>query len=232
MIPPRAFLALLLLVTPVTALAQNNHDMAGMSGMPGMSMGGMTPKSAPPRKSSATKPKKHQPAPAKAPMHHAAGHPANSAMSGTAGMEGMAGMQGMKPTPRGLNRVISGPAEAALQAFSDALEVGNRELVVRWLAPDAQIVENGVTETRDAYAGHHMDQEMRLLKDAKRILVDRRVVNDGPDRARVTSMIRLIGNRADKPFDTMTSEVATVEKSSGEWLVKRVEWNPAQKAES
>ena len=153
-------------------------------------------------------------------------------MEGMAGMEGMPGMEGMKPPPKGMNRVISGPAEAALQAFSDALEVGNRELVVRWLAPDAQIVENGVTETRDAYAGHHMDQEMRLLKDAKRILVDRRVVNDGPDRARVTSMIRLIGNRADKPFDTMTSEVATVEKSSGEWLVKRVEWNPAQKAES
>lgn len=141
-------------------------------------------------------------------------------------------MEGMKPTPKGMNRVISGPAEAALQAFSDALEVGNRELVVRWLAPDAQIVENGVTETRDAYAGHHMDQDMRLLKEAKRILENRQVVNDGADRARVTSTIRLIGNRADKPFDTTTTEVATVIKWSGEWMVERVEWTPAQKAES
>jgi hypothetical protein len=211
MTPPRAFLTLMLLVMPVTALARNNHDMAGMSGMPGMP--GMAPKSAPPRKLSTPKSNKHRLA-----------HPANSAMSG---MAGMAGMEGMKPTPKGLNRVISGPAEAALQAFSDALEVGNRDLVVRWLAPDAQIVENGVTETRDAYASHHMDQDMRYLKEAKRILVDRQVVNDGPDRARVTSTIRLIGNRADRPFDTTTTEVATVEKSSGEWLVKRVEWSPA-----
>ncbi len=227
MTPPRAFLALLLLVTPVTVLAQNNHDMAGM---PGMSMGGMTPKSAAPRKFSTPKPNKHQLAPAKAAMHHAASQPANSAMSGMPGMEGMAGMEGMKPTPRALYRVISGPAEAALQAFSDALEVGNRDLAVRWLAPDAQVVENGATETRDAYAGHHMDQDMRLLKDAKRILVYRQVINDGPDRARVTSTIRLIGNRADRPFDTTTTEVATVERSSGEWLVKRVEWKPVQKA--
>ena len=238
MTSPRAFLALLLLVTPATALAQNNHDMAGMSGMagmPGMSMGGKTPKSGPPKKVSTPKPRKHAPALAKPAMHHAVGHPANSTMSGMegmVGMENMAGMEGMKPTPKGMNRVISGPAEAALQAFSDALEVGNRDLVVRWLAPDAQIVEGGATETRDAYAGHHMQQDMRLLKEAKRILVDRQVVDDGPDRARVTSTIRLIGNRADRPFDTTTTEVATVEKSSGEWLVKRVEWNPAQKAES
>ena len=148
-------------------------------------------------------------------------------MNGAAGMEGMPGMEGMKPTPTSLSRVISGPAEAALQAFADALEVGNRELVVRWLAPDARIVENGVTQTRDAYASRRLGHDIRLLKEARRILVDRQVVNEGPIRTRVTSTIRLIGNRADRPFDTTTIEVATMEQSSGEWLVKRVEWNPA-----
>lgn len=226
-------LALILLMIPAAAGAQARNDMAnmpGMAGMPGMSMGSMTPKASSPARPGASKTKKRPATSVRARPHRAIGHPATSDMADMAGMEGMPGMEGMKPTPKGMNRVINSPAEAALQAFSDALEVGNRDLVVRWLAPDAQVVEGGATETRDTYVSHHMDLDMRMLKDAKRILVDRQVVNDGPDRARVTSTIRLIGNRADRPFDTTTTEVATMEKSSGEWLVKRVEWSPAQKA--
>lgn len=226
---PRGLLALWLTMIPLAATARGQSDMSnmpGMAGMPGMSMGAMTPKAAMPRTSPRSKSNTHAAAPGKADRHHAANPPSGAAMSGMEGMAGMAGMEGMKPTPKGLNRVISGPAEAALQAFSDALEVGNRDLAVKWLSPEAQIIEDGAAETRDAYVSHHMDQDMRRLKDAKRILVDRHVVNEGPDRARVISTVRLIGNRADQPFDTTLSEVATVERSSGEWRVARVEWHP------
>lgn len=144
------------------------------------------------------------------------------------GIAGMAGMEGMKPTPKGLQRQTGGPAEAALQAFSDALDVGNRDLAAQWLAPDARIVENGAEMTRQAYIGGRMDEDMRLRKDAKLVLVDRQVLNDRPGGTRVMSTIRLIANRSDKPFDITLFEVAMMRRSPDGWRVERVEWSPAR----
>ena len=87
----------------------------------------------------------------------------------------MDGSRGAAAAPT-TGRQISGPAEAALQAFEDALQIGNRDVALQWLAPEATITEAGATDgSRDAYANAHMGVDMAFLKTARVVLTDRQV---------------------------------------------------------
>ncbi len=83
------------------------------------------------------------------------------------------GHQPQAPAPV---RQITGPAEAALQAFQDALQVGNRDLATQWLAPEVTVVEGSATDSsRDAYARGRMRGDMEFLKASKVTLLDRQL---------------------------------------------------------
>ena len=76
-----------------------------------------------------------------------------SPASGDSGMPAMDhskmhhGGMAMAPAPKGISRHNVGPAEAALQAFSDAFEVGNSDLAIARLAPGLKVVEDGFEES-------------------------------------------------------------------------------------
>ena len=92
----------------------------------------------------------------------------------------MAGMPGMAAAPPAPVRQISGPAEAAVQAFQDALQVGNRDLAIAWLSPDVTIVEGSTTiPSRDVYATQRMGTDMAFLKASRVVLLDRQVHQNG-----------------------------------------------------
>ena len=134
-------------------------------------------------------------------------------------------MMAMKPTPKGIARRISGPEEAALQAFIDALEVGNRDLAVARLAPDLKVVENGVEQGYAAYVGGHLAEDIDFGKTVKRVLLDRHVTHESSGVATIVSTTRMIGNRSDKPMDVTVAEQVTVAKSVFGWRLQRIEWN-------
>lgn len=173
--------------------------------------------------------------------HHAATRAQPDAMPGMdhdampgmdhGSMAGMAmsggSMMAMKPVPQGIVRRTSGPAEAALQAFSDALEVGNRELAIARLAPDLQVVENGTTEDYAAYVSGHLAADIDHQKTVRSILLARTV--SGPRRGpqTITSKIRLLSNRSDRHVDILVDETATLVQTRDGWRIRRLEWSSA-----
>ncbi|GGI68831.1 hypothetical protein GCM10007973_02390 [Polymorphobacter multimanifer] len=134
----------------------------------------------------------------------------------------------MAPTPKAMVRTNIGPAEFALKAFSDALEVGNRKLAIARLAPDLTVVEDGVEESRADYIGGHLAADIEYQKSVKTVLLERTVLNDGPSKVRIVSKIRMIGNRSDKPTDTVIEENAVLAKMPDGWKIMRLEWISAQ----
>ncbi len=145
---------------------------------------------------------------------------------GSASMQGMdhGAMMHMAPAPKGINRPSPGPAEAALQGFVDAIEVGNRTLAIEQLAANASIVEDGEEESRAAYIGHHLGADMLFAKTVKSALLERRVEPLGKGRARILSRTRMVSNRADKPLDMIVSETATMVRVAGQWRIERLAW--------
>lgn len=153
-----------------------------------------------------------------------AGHGTAPAASSDA-MPGMDhGQMDMVPAaPKGIARRNGGPAEAALQGFSDALEVGNRELTIERLAADVRIVENGVEEDFTAYTGGHLDSDIAFLKTVRTILLDRQVRIGGGTTTIITKS-RLVSNRRDKVIDIVVQETATLAQAPAGWKIVRLVW--------
>ena len=121
-------------------------------------------------------------------------------------------------------RQITGPAEAALQSFQDALQIGNREVALQWLAPDVTITEAGVTDgSRDAYANQHMGVDMAFLKTAKVVLLDRQV-HPGGDSTRIVSASRITGRAGEMPVEVTVTEGALLKKTPDGWRIVSIEW--------
>jgi hypothetical protein len=138
------------------------------------------------------------------------------------------GGMAMTPAPKGMTRTNIGPAEAALQAFSDALEVGNRDLAIARLAPDLKVIEDGIEESRADYVGGHLAADITYQKSVRTVLLERSVVNDSPTQARIVSKLRMVSNRSDKSIDTLVDETAVLTKLPDGWRILRLEWVAAK----
>jgi hypothetical protein len=134
------------------------------------------------------------------------------------------GNMAMTPAPKGIARSSIGPAEAALQAFSDALEVGNRDLAIARLAPDVRVIENGVEENRADYIAAHLAADIAYQKGVRVILLERVVSSEGPTRAQIKSRLRMVGNRSDTAIDARVDETAVLAKWPDGWKITRIEW--------
>lgn len=138
------------------------------------------------------------------------------------------GGMAMTPAPKGITRSNIGPAEIALRAFSDALEVGNRDLAIARLAPDLKVIEDGVEESRDGYVGGHLAADMAYQKSVKTVLLERSVVNEGAAQTRIVSKLRMVSNRSDKRIDTLVDETAVLKRDPDGWKITRFEWVSAR----
>ena len=120
-------------------------------------------------------------------------------------------------------RQISGPAEAALQAFADAMQIGNRDLAVEWLTPDVTVTEgNTVARSRDDYARGAMNRTMDLLKTATIVLLDRQV-HPGPDSVHIVTTSRVTGRDGNTPVDVIRTETAQLRRLPEGWRVAQLE---------
>ncbi len=163
--------------------------------------------------------------------------PAVSADGGMAGMDhskmnmgaadhaamGHAAPAGAAGAPT-LVRPVSGPAEAALQSFQDALQIGNRYVALDWLAPEVTVTESGVTDaSRDAYAKEHMGIDMAFLKTARIGLLDRQVHPAG-DSTHIVSTSRVTGRAGEVPVDVTVTEGALLKRTPQGWRIVSLEW--------
>lgn len=134
----------------------------------------------------------------------------------------------MAPPPKGIPRHNVGPAEAALQAFSDALEVGNTDLAIARLAPGLKVVEDGAEESWAEYVGGHLAADIAYQKSVKTVLLERSVINESPVQTRIVSKLRMISNRSDKMIDTLVGETAILTKLPDGWKIVLLKWDSAK----
>lgn len=146
-----------------------------------------------------------------------------------AGMDrrGMAGMDHgpNKTTEIPPPREISGPAEAALQAFGDSLQVGNVRLALERLHPELVVIHGArIDSSRLAYAAGNLKTDMALLKNAKIQLLSREV-ESGPEMTVIVSESRITTSGAAVPTEVITTERATLRATADGWQIERIEWN-------
>ncbi|OYY75601.1 MAG: hypothetical protein B7Y43_18840 [Sphingomonas sp. 28-62-20] len=152
----------------------------------------------------------------------------DSAMPGMDHSKMNHGGMAMTPAPKGITRHNVGPAEAALQAFSDALEVGNSDLAIACLAPGLKVVEDGAEESRAEYVGGHLAADIAYQKSVKTVLLERSVINESPAQTRIVSKLRMVSNRSDKMIDTLVDETAVLQKLPGGWKIVLLKWDSAK----
>ena len=122
---------------------------------------------------------------------------------------------------------IRNAAEAAVQAFQAALQLGNRELALQLLSPNVNILEGGERQSsREEYAAHHLQSDMDFLKTS-RLFPQTRTSRINGSTATVSSTTRIIGNSGGKPLDLISSETATLEKTAEGWRIVKIDWSSA-----
>lgn len=145
---------------------------------------------------------------------------------GSMAMPGGTVMQ-MAATPKLTERRDGGPAEAALQAFADAIEVGNRDLATALLAPGLIVVENGSEDDYAGYVGSHLASDIVFSKTVKTILLTRKVERQRESGAVITSTSRMTSNRGDRKIELDVAETATLTKVGRDWKISRLAWQSA-----
>jgi hypothetical protein len=122
---------------------------------------------------------------------------------------------------------IKNAAEASVQAFQDALQVGNRKLALQQLDPDLRVDEGGHREnSRDEYASEHLQEDIEFLKTARSYPQSRNSNVNGVS-ATVDTKTRIIANAGGKTVDVLSSEVATLRKTHEGWRIVHLQWSSA-----
>lgn len=116
-------------------------------------------------------------------------------------------------------RQISGPAEAALQAFTDAMQIGNRDLAGEWLAANVVITDGAVrTRSREEYVAGAMHRTMDVLKTAKIVVQDRQV-HPNVDSAHIVTTSRVTGRDGNGAVDIVRTETAMLRRLPEGWRI-------------
>ena len=158
---------------------------------------------------------------------HSHGHDESAAPPDEAGMQGMD--MNKDDAPAGDMQAMLKPgaapeAEAAAQAFQDALTRGDRTAALALLAPDAQISEGGETQSRDAYAAHHLSEDIAFLKDAKVKLLSRASMAMD-DSAQVASESEISAVEKGKPVTLRNRETMDLKRIDGVWKIAAIHWS-------
>ena len=114
-------------------------------------------------------------------------------------------------------------AEAVAQAFHAALQSGDRQGVLALLAPEVTISESGETQSRDEYAGHHLDEDISYLKNARVKILSLGSMSTGDD-AMVGTETELVAASKDKPVTVRSREMLDLQRKGSKWRIVRVRW--------
>lgn len=120
--------------------------------------------------------------------------------------------------------------EAAVDAFFAALKAGNRQAALALLAPEVVIFEQGGAEmSRDEYAGHHLEGDMKYLAAIETRVLDRRTGGDA-EHAWVLTRSETSGTVEGKAVSSRGVETMVLEKRSDGWKVVHIHWSSGKKA--
>lgn len=121
--------------------------------------------------------------------------------------------------------VYQTPAGQVVQQFHQALQQGNRDAVLAQLAPDVQIFEGGgVERSRDEYKTHHLDADIKYLKQISSKLLEQQIEIVG-DIAYAVSRSQQQGGIKGKKINRTGVESLVLRKQNGAWQIVLVHWS-------
>ena len=114
--------------------------------------------------------------------------------------------------------------EDALDAFHHALEEGNGPAALEWLAEDAVILEGGVAQSKEEYAGHHLGSDMAFLRAMRSTRLSREI-REANGVVTVMTRTRLQGMFKERQIDIVSSETAVVNRTDAGWRILHLHWS-------
>ena len=118
----------------------------------------------------------------------------------------------------------SDDASAVVTAFHAAIRVGDTPTVMKLLATDATILEQGGRESRDEYRNHHLPEDIKFAQavPTRREGVQARVSGNV---AWVTSLSASQGTFQGSAVNVSGSELVVLTKGADGWSIRSVHWS-------
>lgn len=114
--------------------------------------------------------------------------------------------------------------EAVLGAFHHALEEGNGQAALQWLADDVVILEGGVAQSKEEYAGHHLGSDMAFLAAMQFERLSRET-RQADGVVTVITRTQVKGTFKDQDIDVVSSETAVLKQVDGDWRIQHLHWS-------
>jgi len=126
-----------------------------------------------------------------------------------------------RPIPPAADRdVIAG----AVNAFHDALARGDEGAAVGLLAPDVQVLEEGVRQSRDEYLREHLGADIAFAKTVPGKRTEMIVRQEGAI-AWTTATSESKGAFMGREIDSAGTELMVLSRTSEGWRIRAIHWS-------
>ena len=115
-------------------------------------------------------------------------------------------------------------AAAAVRAYHEALEAGDSQAVLRLLASDALILENGDRETREEYREYHLQADILFSQAVPTHRSALQVIVSG-DVAWVSSTSVTRGIYQKRPVNSSGAELMVLSRTAAGWVIRAIHWS-------
>ena len=113
---------------------------------------------------------------------------------------------------------------STVDGFHQALGRGDGVAAMKFLAPDAIILEGGSVESRAEYESHHLAADIEFTKAVPSVRSDVRVQLDG-NTAWLTSRSRTEGEFKGGPINSTGAELMVLTKTPEGWRIRAIHWS-------
>ena len=113
---------------------------------------------------------------------------------------------------------------AAVDGFHDALAHGDAAAAMKFLAPDATILEKGASQTRDEYAREHLAEDIAFAHATTTTRTALTVKQQG-DVAWTSTTSRTTGIFNGRKIDSDGVELMVLTKSESGWRIRVIHWS-------
>jgi ketosteroid isomerase-like protein len=118
----------------------------------------------------------------------------------------------------------SAAAASTVRAYHQALEAGDSQTILRLLASDALILENGDRETREEYREHHLQADIRFSQAVPTRRSTVQVIVSG-DVAWASSTSVTQGTYQKRPINLSGAELMVLSRTTSGWVIRAIHWS-------
>jgi len=118
----------------------------------------------------------------------------------------------------------SAAAASTVCAYHQALEAGDSQTILRVLASDALILENGDRETRGEYREHHLQADILFSQAVPTRRSAVQVIVSG-DVAWASSTSVTQGTYQKRPINLSGAERMVLSRTAAGWVIRAIHWS-------